>query len=208
MGTHMPSNKALPILPTPGLDHPRFTRLRFMTADAGAAGTAGAGGGEGGDGGSSKEFKAPASQADLDAIIKDRVARERAKYADYSDLKKKAEEHDKATEASKSEAQRASERLAALESELQSTKTSALRTRIAADFGISTKLADDGGPSDADLFLTANDEATLIKQAERLAGRAEDRKKNGNRAPLQGQTSSNTAEDPLREFAAGLFKRN
>lgn len=32
----------LPILPTPGLDHPRLTRLRFMTADAGAAGTAGA----------------------------------------------------------------------------------------------------------------------------------------------------------------------
>lgn len=32
----------LPILPTPGLNHPRFTRLRFMTADAGTAGTAAA----------------------------------------------------------------------------------------------------------------------------------------------------------------------
>lgn len=208
MGTHLPSNKAIPILPTPGLDHPRLTRLRFMTADAGAAGTAGAGSGDGGDGGSGKEFKAPATQADLDAIIKERVARERAKYADYSDLKKKAEEHDKATEASKSEAQKASERLATLERELESAKTSAMRTRIAADFGISTKPADDGGPSDADLFLTANDEATLIKQAERLAGRAEDRKKNGNHAPLQGQTTSKTAEDPLRAVAAGLFKRD
>jgi hypothetical protein len=156
----------------------------------------------GGDQG--KEFKAPASQADLDAIIKDRVARERAKYADYSDLKKKAEEHDRVTEASKSEAQKANERLAALERELESTKTTALRTRIAADFGISTKPADDGGPSDADLFLTANDEATLTKQAERLAGRVEDRKKNGNRAPLQGQTAAASNGDD-REAVRELF---
>lgn len=38
----MSRNPHLPILPTPGLADPRFTRLRFMTADAGAAGTAGA----------------------------------------------------------------------------------------------------------------------------------------------------------------------
>ena len=37
--------------------------------------------------GQDSEFKAPASQADLDRIIQDRVARERAKYADYDDLK-------------------------------------------------------------------------------------------------------------------------
>lgn len=37
--------------------------------------------------GQDNEFKAPASQADLDRIIQDRVARERAKYADYDDLK-------------------------------------------------------------------------------------------------------------------------
>lgn len=38
----------LPILATPGLTDPRFTRLRFMTADAGAAGTAGAATGDAG----------------------------------------------------------------------------------------------------------------------------------------------------------------
>jgi len=208
MGSHLPTNKALPILPTPGLDHPRFTRLRFMSTEAGAGGTAGAGGGEGGEGGSGKEFKAPANQAELNAIIKQRVDRERAKYADYEDLKAKAAEHDATVQASKTEAEKANDRLAALERELENTKTGALRTRVAADFGISTKAADDGGPSDADLFLTASDEATLIKQAERLAGRSEDRKKNGNRAPLQGQTSSKPADDPLRDVAAGLFKRD
>lgn len=35
-------------------------------------------------------YEAPASQADLDRIISDRVARERAKYADHADLKAKA----------------------------------------------------------------------------------------------------------------------
>jgi len=44
----MSSTTALPILPTPGLDHPRFTRLRFMTADAGAAGTPGVASGDAG----------------------------------------------------------------------------------------------------------------------------------------------------------------
>lgn len=208
MGTHMPSSKPFPILPTPGLDHPRFARLRFMSTEAGSGGTAGAGGGEGGESGSGKEFKAPANQAELNAIIKQRVDRERAKYADYDDLKTKAAEYDATVQASKSEAEKANDRLAALERELENTKSSALRTRVAAEFGISTKPADDGGPSDADLFLTASDEATLIKQAERLAGRVEDRKKSGNKAPLQGHTSSKTADDPMREYARGLFKRD
>lgn len=41
-------------------------------------------------------YTPPATQADLDRIIGDRVARERAKYADYNDLKAKADAHDKA----------------------------------------------------------------------------------------------------------------
>jgi hypothetical protein len=40
---HLPGQMARPpILPTPGLTAPRFARLRFMTADTGAAGTPGA----------------------------------------------------------------------------------------------------------------------------------------------------------------------
>lgn len=40
--------------------------------------------------GQASEFKAPATQADLDRIIQDRVARVKASYADYDDLKAKA----------------------------------------------------------------------------------------------------------------------
>lgn len=54
-----------------------------------------------------KDFTPPASQADLDRIIADRLARERSKFSDYDDLKKKAQAHDKALEAAKSEQEKA-----------------------------------------------------------------------------------------------------
>jgi len=55
--------------------------------------------GEGGGGGDGKEFKAPASQEELDRIVTDRVSRaerkardeERAKFADYEEVKADAE---------------------------------------------------------------------------------------------------------------------
>lgn len=82
-----------------------------------------------GTGGQSGTFTPPATQADLDRIIADRLSRERAKFADYDDLKAKAAEHDKAVEASKTEAQKAADRLAALESQVTEYET---REQIAA----------------------------------------------------------------------------
>lgn len=52
-------------------------------------------------------FTPPASQADLDRIIQDRIARERSKFADYDTLKAKATEYDQFKESSKSEQQKA-----------------------------------------------------------------------------------------------------
>lgn len=52
-------------------------------------------------------FTPPASQADLDRIIQDRVARERNKFADYDNLKAKATEYDQFKESSKTEHQKA-----------------------------------------------------------------------------------------------------
>lgn len=48
------------------------------------------GGDNGGAGGSGGEGGKTFSQAELDRIVADRVARERSKYADYGDLKRKA----------------------------------------------------------------------------------------------------------------------
>lgn len=73
----------------------------------------GAGGEEGGGGAPPKTeapaWTPPASQADLDRIITERLAREKAKFADYDDLKRKAAEHDKAAEAAKTEHEKAVE---------------------------------------------------------------------------------------------------
>lgn len=75
--------------------------------------TEGDGGGGGtGDGGDSKDkggsdFQPIASQADLDRVVGARLAREREKFADYADLKRKAEAHDKALEAAKTESEKA-----------------------------------------------------------------------------------------------------
>ena len=154
---------------------------------------------EGGDGGD-KGFKAPTSQAEFDAMVKDRIGRVQAKFADYADVKAKAEQFDAAQEASKTEAQKTADRIAKLEQELQSTRTTALRSRIQAKHGISDE--------DAALFLTATDEATLNKQAERLAETVADRKKYGNRDPFAGRTPSKTGDDPMREVVRGLFNRD
>lgn len=156
--------------------------------------------GQDGEGGTSNEgdFEPITSQEQLNAALKDRLSRERAKFSDYNDLKKKAGQLDELEQAKKTEADKTADRIAALEDELNSTKSSALRTRIQAKFSITDE--------DAELFLTATDEDTLTKQAERLGQRAEDRKKNGNRAPLQGRTSQSGKDDPLRDFASRLFK--
>lgn len=137
------------------------------------------------------------SQADVDRIVRERVARERAKYSDYDELKAKA-----------AGSQTLEERLASLEGELTTAKAIALRSDIAAQFGISTKKGPKGEPSDADLFLTGADVDTLTAQAQRLAAREVDRKKQGNFAPKEGTTTSSGGEDEdLRGFARKLFNK-
>lgn len=137
------------------------------------------------------------SQADVDRIVRERVARERAKYSDYDELKAKA-----------AGSQTLEERLASLEGELTTAKATALRSDIAAQFGISTKKGPKGEPSDADLFLTGADVDTLTAQAERLAAREVDRKKQGNFAPKEGQAPSNSGEsEDLRDFTKKLFNK-
>jgi hypothetical protein len=129
------------------------------------------------------------TQADVDRIVKDRVARVQAKYADYDDLKSKAEG-----------AKSVEEKLAELEGKYSAAEARALRSDIAAKHGLSAE--------DRDLFLTGTDESTLTAQAERLAAREADRKKQGNVAPKEGATT-NTGDlnSDVREFTRQLFKR-
>lgn len=53
------------------------------------------------------KFEAITSQDQLDKVLGSRLAREREKYADYDDIKKKAAAHDEALEAAKTEQEKA-----------------------------------------------------------------------------------------------------
>lgn len=130
------------------------------------------------------------TQAELDQIVRDRVARERAKYADYDELKTRAEG-----------AKSVEEKLADLERKSAEAEARALRSDIAAKHGISAE--------DRDLFLTGSDEATLTAQAQRLAEREADRKsKTANVAPKEGDVkTTGSGDQEMREFARELFAR-
>lgn len=84
-------------------------------------------------------------------------------------------------EAQKSEAEKSADRIRALEGEAEAAKRDALRFKVASKYGI--------GDEDADLFLTGSDEESLTKQAERLAGRIEERKKQGNVVASEGKSA-------------------
>jgi len=84
------------------------------------------------------------TQAEMDAIIGDRLKRERAKYADYDELMQKAKAYDEAEEASKSELQKAVEERDRLKSELdrlQAEREHAEKVaRVAAEKGVDAAL--------------------------------------------------------------------
>jgi len=137
------------------------------------------------------------TQAEVDALIKDRAERlAKQQYPDYDELKSKA-----------AGAKTLEDRLADVEGKLTAAQARELRTGIAAEFGISTKKGAKGEPSDADLFLTGTDAETLTAQAQRLAGRAVEAKKQGNVAPREGETKSTgkPEEQEAREFVGNLF---
>jgi len=158
------------------------------------------------------EFKPITTPAELDAFLKDRVARAERKatekFADYKDLKAKAAKLDQIEQANLSELEKANGRITTAESERDTAKAEALRLRIAVEHGISLE--------DADLFLTGTDEETLTAQAKRLSDRAaelanaeSDRKKKNPIVSKEGtstKTGTTTEEDDL-EFARNFFNR-
>lgn len=137
---------------------------------------------EGTEGGTEETPTQTFTQADVDRIVRERVKRERDKYADYADLQAKAKET--AT---------AEERIASLEQALVTTQTEALKRRIQAAHNITDV--------DADLFLTGTDEETLTAQAQRLNERESERLKKGNHVPLEGKVTRPPAANEKAAFA-------
>lgn len=160
-----------------------------------------------GDTPAATEFKPINSQQELNAALKDRLDRERAKFKDYNDIKAKAAKLDQIEQANLSELEKANGRVTTAEKDRDDAKAEALRLRIAVTHGISL--------DDADLFLTGTTEETLTAQAKRLSDRAAeqakaeaDRKKKHPIVPKEGtstDTETTTDEDD-RAFARSFFR--
>lgn len=101
------------------------------------------------------------TQAEVDAIVGDRLKRDRQKYADYETLKEKADKFDELEESNKSELQKAIERGDALQVELDKLKGAnairELRNKVAEETGIPAHL------------LTGKTEDECREQAEAIA---------------------------------------
>ena len=84
------------------------------------------------------------TQDELNAIVADRLSREKAKYEGFEELKAKAEKYDQLEEANKSELQKASERVASLEAELENVRKTeavrAIRDKVATETGVPANL--------------------------------------------------------------------
>ena len=101
------------------------------------------------------------TQSEMDAIIRDRLARERGKYADYDAVKAKAEQFDAAQEADRSELQRALERATELQTQVDAMNRAnavrAVRDKVSAATGVPAGLL--SGESEED--CTAQAQAIL-----------------------------------------------
>lgn len=84
------------------------------------------------------------TQEEVDAIVGDRLKRDRAKYADYEALKEKAEKYDAQVESEKTELERANERANSLQAELDNLKNAEtlrqMREQISKETGVPATL--------------------------------------------------------------------
>jgi len=140
---------------------------------AGEGGQQGSAAGQGQQGGQQQDappFTAPQSQAELDKIIGERLRREREKYADYDEVKRKAAEHDKATEAQKTEIEKATGRATEAETKAAAAERRALVAEVALEKGLTPSQAKrlDGNTRD-ELVADADD---LLKDIGGAAGKA------------------------------------
>jgi len=154
------------------------------------------------EGGSTSGYTPPATQQDLNRIITERVNRAKATFGDYEDLKGKAAKFDALEASNLTENEKTANRLSAADAEVAKVPAKvaeALRAHLVTLHSIEA--------DDAELFLTANDPALLLKQVERLVGRAGESKKRGNHVPREGSTT-HSAESDERETARAIFGSN
>ena len=141
------------------------------------------------------------TQAEVDSIVGERLARERQKYPDYEELKTKAAEYDKAQEANKTELQKAQEANAKLQAKLEGMekekKLLDTRSKVAKEKGI---------PAD---LLTGEDEDTCKAQADAILKFAKGPKYPSVKETKHeaSQNATNNTNEDFRALASQIFGR-
>lgn len=155
------------------------------------------------------------TQADLDRLIDDRLKRERAKYADHDDLKKKAAEYDKLQDAQRTETERlaaerdrAKDEAAAKDAQIQAANERVIRAEVR----LAAQSAGFIDPEDAwaliDRTKVALDDAgsvtgaaeaikALAEKKPHLVGQGGERPNYG--APTPGRTNGQAPNDAVRK---------
>ena len=135
-----------------------------------------------------KEFQAITSQEDFDKAIQARIARERAKFANYDEGQAAIARLAELEESQKTEAQKAQERLEAAEKRAAELELRSIRAEVAAAKGV---------PGD---LLTGSTQEELEASADALiAFRGE--KPGGPVIPTQGTTPGGAAKTTAELFA-------
>lgn len=137
------------------------------------------------------EYTPPATQEELDAIVGARLKREREKYADYEDLKRRAAEGDKALEAANAEVERLKAEAAKRD---EADELDRARARVAKEAGVPAEL------------VAGEDEAAMRSFAEAVAAYA--RKPAAPVVEGAGRSESGpSAKDGWGQLDAGLFPK-
>lgn len=101
------------------------------------------------------------TQSEMNAILQERLARERGKYADYEALKAKAEQFDRADEAEKTELQKANARAERLQAQLDGLTKAAALQKLRAKVAEKTRVPEALLSADTEEACTAQAEAIL-----------------------------------------------
>lgn len=134
------------------------------------------------------DFEPITTADDLKRIIDNRVARERAKYADYADLKAKAEQYEKVSKT-------AEQRIAAIENELKAEREQGIRKDVAGEKGVPVGL-----------LKGRTREECEVEADELLAFRGKPDKPKSSGGALKTTFGSDTKLDP-KERAAQLLRQ-
>lgn len=142
-----------------------------------------------------KEFEAITSQEDFDKAIQARIARERAKFADYEEKAAAAAELATLKAANLTEAEKTAARLEAAEKRAAELEVKATRAEVAASKGVPAELL--SGSTQAELEAAAD--ALIAFRGEKVAARLT--------VPNEGKSPAKPGNNDEREFARGLFRK-